>query len=127
MHRSGTAGLDGTCWGRDTPRAPDSKKQRDRLAGVSRRAAETVWVMSSADDTDGDVPTGMVAVRMLSGVEPSTTLSSEAASQVSMAACIVSNRGVAADWDGCLEGWSWFTAAMKNHLSGAYSGLCVIV
>ena len=60
IHKSGMAGLDGTCCGLDAPRAPASRKRSDWLAGVSRRAAETIGVVSSVDDTDGDVPTGMM-------------------------------------------------------------------
>ena len=130
MHRSGTASLDGTWCGRDAARAPASRKRSDWLAGVSRRATATVGVSSSADEFDGDVPTGLVAVWVSSNDESSTMLSSEGVSWLSTAAHIDSSRGVVEGPDGWLEGtskslktsWSCFTAAVKNRLSGANYG-----
>ena len=104
IQRSGMAGLDGTWCSCDAPRASASRKQRDRLAGVRRRAAEIVGVASSSDDIDSDEPTGKVAVWGSSSGEVSIMLSSEEASQLLTEARIVFHKEPVGDSDSWLEG-----------------------
>ena len=129
IHKSGTAGRDLTCCGVGAPSRPASRCRRGRFAGVTRRGMTTGETSSrvswSIDDSAGNVTSGMSW-----GGDSSIKLPSEEPSSQSATAsriCTSSDLG----WTDVTRERSNTicrpsTAALKNLLKGAYSGLFVI-